>query len=130
MQRAWQEPLLLETIENIPPGRTDLARQCVYLNFYFMYLRMCYRNNTVTSAEIEDLAAHSFSTPAGKFYWTRVGEHMRTHFEKGFTNALNVGYARAQAKPEGFFLDNPNELDTQLIPPHDEGVARKTLGNA
>lgn len=110
MQQAWQDPALLEAIEVVPREQRELARQSAYVNFYFMYLRMGYRANSIGLGEIEDLAAHSFSTPAGRYYWERSEGHMRKHLEKQFIGALSRGYARAQTQPEGLFLTSPDTL--------------------
>jgi hypothetical protein len=104
MQEAWRDPQLLQALEIIPDGRHELARRYVYLNSYFMYLRMGLISGQVTADEIEDLAAHSFSTSAGAFFWQRT-QHLQKHFEPEFLAAMARGYERSQVRAEGAFLN-------------------------
>ena len=105
-REAWKDPNLLRATELVPLGREELARRFAFLNIYFMYLRMGYLSGHISIDEIEDLAAHSFSTSAGNYYWRRVSSHLHRHFERNFVQALERGFERSQEQLEGFFLDD------------------------
>jgi hypothetical protein len=110
MREAWADPELLQALEVIPDGRHELARRFLFVNTFFMNLRMGWRSGQVSLAEIEDIAAHSFSTSAGTFYWKRVEPYLQRHFEPQYVGALGRGYARAQVRAEGAFLDGARDF--------------------
>lgn len=105
MREAWTDLTLLQALEIVPEGKRDLARQFAFVNAHFMYLRMGLLYGHVSAQEIEDAAAHAFSTPAGDFYWRRMEEQLRRYFEPEFVAALSQGGRRAQNRPEGHFID-------------------------
>jgi hypothetical protein len=105
MQIAWEDPSLIRALENIPKGHEELAKQSVFLNMYFMYLRMGYRSGQVSRDEIFDLATEHFSTDAGTYYWKGSRGHMRRHFEAGFVTALEEAFEKSQREPTSMFLD-------------------------
>ena len=104
MREAWEDAELLEAMEIVPAGEQLLAKRFAYINANFMYLRTGYLSGQVTLAEVEDIAAHSFSTTAGNYFWRRIENHFRRHLEWEFTEAMHRGFLRSQNSPEGFFL--------------------------
>ncbi|HST80675.1 MAG TPA: DUF6082 family protein [Kineosporiaceae bacterium] len=106
MRELWRDPELLQALEIVPENRRELASRYVYINMYIMYLRMGLITGHVSAAEIEDLAAHMFSTSAGSFYWKHASDHLRRHFEKRFVQALTRGYERSTRRAEGVFLED------------------------
>lgn len=106
MRDAWGSPELLRSLEVVPAGQDDLAKRVAFLNIYFMYLRLGLNSRQVTLGEVEDLAAHSFSTSAGSFYWRRASLHVRRHFEPQFVDALDRAYERSLVRPEGIFIND------------------------
>ena len=111
MREAWNDPSLLQALELVPEGQEESARSFVYVNLYFMYLRLGYLAKQISLSEIEDLAAHTFSTPAGRYYWSKMSDFQLKHLEPSYVEALTRGFQRATAQADGFFLEPDPESD-------------------
>jgi hypothetical protein len=113
MREAWRDPDLLSALEVVPDGQGQKARQHAFLNTYFMYLRMGLMSGHISESEIEEISARCFSTSPGALYWQRGEEYLRRHFEDDFVKALDRGYARAQQRMDGVFIDPAAGSDEQ-----------------
>jgi uncharacterized protein DUF6082 len=118
LREAWRDPDLLQALTIIPQGKLEQARRGVFVNQFFQSLRMGWASGQVTLAEIEDLAAESFSTSTGSYWWGFVArDHMMKHEAPPFVAALDRGYERAQVRAVSPFLDEQDQREVFLSAP-------------
>jgi hypothetical protein len=116
--RAWDDPLLLESIVNIKDvTERQMIRQLTFINQYIMYLRMGAKSGEISYAEVTTIAAEAFSTPSGREYWKRTRFHFHNFFidtksDRQFVKALDAGFAQSQNDERLAFADTSPSKDT------------------